>query len=262
MILVVLFQWSMGRAIIVLTLIIRFALYKNSAQTLQMQQNSWNSNLSKKLEEIQKKYADDPARMQKEMMNVLKTDWMWPLKWCKAMLLQIPVFLGLYWVISTFANFEHPELNKSWFSFHVPFDQEVYSFLHNFVWKYLDVAHHVSTNFYWINLLEPKNLFLAILAGVLMVINMYLTTTLRPAPKTPTTMNWMPDMNKMMQPMMYFMAVMMWLITYSLTAWIGLYMVTTTLFSLWQLLYTNKEVIKIKLKAKFRNKNKPEILNN
>ncbi len=259
------FGWSMWWGIIILTLLIRFALYKNSAQTLQMQQgmgqNQWN--MQKKMEDIQKKYANDPKRMQKETMALLKKDWWWMLKWCKAMLLQLPVFLGLYGVISSFANFANPDAAKSRFSFNIPYSEQIYSFLTDIVWKYLDVANNVDTIFYGINLLEPKNIILAILAGWLMVINMYITSSLKPM-KTQSIpgmwWKWAPDVTKMMQPMMYGMAVFMWIITYSLTAGVWLYMVTTTLFSVWQAIWTNKEIIKVKYKAKFRKKWEWEII--
>lgn len=67
------FQGNMGLAIIVLTLAIRFALYKSSASALQMQQSMGSGgDMQKKMEEIQEKYKDDPQQQAKEMMNLLK----------------------------------------------------------------------------------------------------------------------------------------------------------------------------------------------
>ena len=255
MLLLTLFGWSMGRAIIVLTLAIRAAMFKNSAATMQMQQSMWDNKMRDKQKKIQELHKDDPQKQVKEMMGLMKKDGMWPLKWCKAMLLQIPIFLGLYWVISNFATYWDTEASKARLSFDLPYTEQIYSFLTTTTAKYIDIAWwNVDTVFFGIDLLEKGSLVLAIITMVLMIWNMFITSIVKPAPKMKQTLpngQAMPDMSKAMQPMMYGMWVFMWVIVYSLAAWVGLYMMTTTLFSLWQTLWFNRALLQAKRRAKF-----------
>ena len=85
-----LFQGNLGLAIIVLTLLVRLALYKNSAAGTAMQ--SQMGDLQPKMQEIQEKYKDDPEQLSKKTMELLKKDGVGPLKGCIGMILQIPVF--------------------------------------------------------------------------------------------------------------------------------------------------------------------------
>lgn len=73
-----LFQGNIGWAIIVLTLFVRLALYRNSAAGSAMQ--SQMSNLQPKMQEIQEKYKDDPEQLSKKTMELLKKDGAGPLK--------------------------------------------------------------------------------------------------------------------------------------------------------------------------------------
>ena len=80
-------------AIVGLTLLVRWLMYRSSAASNNMQQ--WMSNIQPKIEELQKKYADDPQKLSEETMKVFKNEWKWPFKGCITMLIQIPVFIGL-----------------------------------------------------------------------------------------------------------------------------------------------------------------------
>lgn len=97
------------------------------------------------------------------------------------MLLQIPIFLGLFYVVNDFANQEiHTEL---------------YSFLH---WLNIDYTQP-STVFMGMDLLAAQNILLTVLAAILMYFQMQLTTLTKPAaaPTLPGAQG-MPDMTKMM----------------------------------------------------------------
>ena len=56
-----LFWWRLRIAIVLLTLLVRGLMYKSSAASNNMQQ--WMSNIQPKVEELQKKYADDPQKL-------------------------------------------------------------------------------------------------------------------------------------------------------------------------------------------------------
>jgi membrane protein insertase Oxa1/YidC/SpoIIIJ len=56
----------------------------------------------------------------------------------------------------------------------------------------------------------------------------------------------MPDMSKMMWMMNIFMVFMMWSFVYTMNAWVGLYIVTTTLFSVAQYSIQYRALIRAK----------------
>jgi membrane protein insertase Oxa1/YidC/SpoIIIJ len=84
-----------------------------------------------------------------------------------------------------------------------------------------------------------------------MYLQIKLTMLTKPATSMPSMpgMPAMPDMNKMMRMMNYFMIGMMMLFVYTMPAGIGLYIITTTLFTVLQFAYQYKELLKIKLKT-------------
>lgn len=234
-ILLLLLAWLWGNlwwSIIMLTLIVRLLLIKNSAAAANMWW--WMKDLQPKMKEVQDKYADDPQRMSEEMMKLRKTPWNNPLKGCFTMLIQIPVFLWLFYTVKDIAEWKLPT--------------EPYSFLEN-----LDVdLTNLITNFYWIDLLTPNNLLLTALAAWLMFIQMQMMTALKWKQATPNIpwmawKEWMPDMSKMMGMMNYFMVLMIgWFVRW-MPAWVWLYIMTTTLFWILQQIYQHRPLVKVKL---------------
>ncbi len=223
---------NLGWAIILLTLFIRLLLIKNSAAAANMGKGM--GDMQPKMKEIQEKYADDPQKMSEEMMKLWKTPGNNPLKGCMTMLIQIPVFLGLFYTVRDIAESKLPA--------------ESYSFLTG-----LDVdLSNLITNFYGIDLLTPNNLILTIVAGLLMFGQMQMMTALRgkqATPKIPGMGGWenMPDMTKMMGMMNYFMVLMIGWFVWTMPAGVGLYITTTTLFGVLQQLRQNRPMVKLKL---------------
>lgn len=264
-ILVVLFGGNMWWAIVVLTLLIRWLLYKIAdPMAIQQQMWEWQADMQKKMKEIQDKYADDPTRQSQEMMNLMKTWWLsGPLKWCKTILFQFPVFIWLYGVISNFATYWDPNTGHSWMNFDIPYSEQVYSFLHNLIDRFIDLQHfdltHLDTMFMGVDLLSKWNRILALIVGILMMANMKLMTWIRPVkmPDMWWIAGWakMPDMSKMMWSMNYFMAIMMMWLVYNIASWVGIYMLTTTVFGIIQFIITNRIILKAKINA-IVNKNK------
>ena len=84
-------------SIIILTLIIRvlfFPLnYKSTVSMMKLQE------AAPKLEKIRKKYKDDPAKMQEEMMKLYSEIGFNPMSGCLPILIQIPIFFALYKVL-------------------------------------------------------------------------------------------------------------------------------------------------------------------
>lgn len=243
------FKWNMWLAIIALTLSIRLLMFKSSVAQNDMQKQM--TDLQPKLHEIQEKYKDDPTKMSEETMKILKTHWWWPLKWCLMMLIQLPIFIWLFYVIKNFSAAIDPS------KINLLINDNIYSFF-SFITKwYLNVSH-LNSYFLGIDLYVWKNILLSILAWLLIYFQMKLTMLNKPATPTQTpAMPWMPampDMSKMMWFMNIFMVFMMFSFVYSINAWVWIYIITTTLFSIVQYMIQYKELIKVKLIVLFSKK--------
>lgn len=86
-----------GWAIVLLTVIVKIILYPlNNASYKSMAKMRA---VAPKLEALKKQYGDDRMAMQQAMMQMYKDEKINPLGGCLPMLLQIPIFIGLYWAI-------------------------------------------------------------------------------------------------------------------------------------------------------------------
>lgn len=91
-----------GLAIIMVTVIFRVLIsplmHKQTKSSFQMQK------VQPLMQEIQKKYSDDPARQQEEMQKLYAEAKFNPLAGCLPMLLQMPIFMALFQVLSEMGN--------------------------------------------------------------------------------------------------------------------------------------------------------------
>src|ERR1041385_4880782 len=87
-----------GLAILALTTIIKLTLWpiQNKANRSMRQMAA----LSPKVQELRDKYKDDPTRMNQEMMKLYKQYGINPVGGCLPMMIQIPIFFGLYKMLS------------------------------------------------------------------------------------------------------------------------------------------------------------------
>lgn len=86
-----------GWTIIFLTILIKLAFFWPSAVSYKSMAKM--KAVSPKLKEINERYADDPQGKQKAMMDIYRKEKINPLGGCLPILIQIPVFMGLYWVL-------------------------------------------------------------------------------------------------------------------------------------------------------------------
>lgn len=86
-----------GWTIIILTIIIKALFFYPSAVSYKSMAKM--KALSPKLKDINERYADDPQGKQKAMMDIYRKEKINPLGGCLPILIQIPVFMGLYWVL-------------------------------------------------------------------------------------------------------------------------------------------------------------------
>jgi len=92
-------QWvgNWGVAIILLTVIIKLLFYPLSAASYRSMAKM--RVLAPKLQKLKDQYGEDRQRLQQAMMELYKTEKINPLGGCMPIVVQIPVFIALYWVL-------------------------------------------------------------------------------------------------------------------------------------------------------------------
>jgi YidC/Oxa1 family membrane protein insertase len=135
-----------GWAIILLTLSIKLAFFKLSATSYRSMAKM--RKLAPEMTRLKELYGDDRQKLSQEMMNFYKKEKVNPMGGCLPILIQMPVFIALYWVL-----FESVELRQApWIL--------------------------------WITDLSVKDPYFVL--PILNGISMYITTTLQPEPPDPT----------------------------------------------------------------------------
>ncbi|MFC1721839.1 YidC/Oxa1 family membrane protein insertase, partial [Patescibacteria group bacterium] len=88
--------WAIGLAIIMLTVILKAALYSMSAKSIIAQREM--QKLQPKMNDIKAKYKNDKEKQSREMMKFYKENKINPFSSCLPLLIQLPILIALYWV--------------------------------------------------------------------------------------------------------------------------------------------------------------------
>ena len=91
------FIGNWGWAIILLTLLIKLAFYKLSETSYKSMAKM--KQFSPKIQSIRERYGSDRQKMNQAMMDMYRQEKINPLGGCWPILIQIPVFIALYWVL-------------------------------------------------------------------------------------------------------------------------------------------------------------------
>ena len=174
-----------------------------------------------KLKALQERYKDDKPKLQQEMMQLYKTEKINPMAGCLPVFLQIPVFYGLYKVLTVTIEMRHQ-----------PF----------FGWiKDLSAPDpaHILNLFGILPFTPPAFLGIGILA-ILLGITMWLQFKLNPAPMDPVQ-----------QQMFSIMPWMMMFVMAPFAAGLLLYWTTSNILTIAQqkLLYSRNPALKEPVKA-------------
>ncbi|MFA6014695.1 MAG: membrane protein insertase YidC [Gallionellaceae bacterium] len=94
-----------GLAIIVLTILIKLVFFPLSAASYRSMGKM--RVVAPKLEKIKQQYSDDREKLNRAMMDLYKTEKINPLGGCLPVLIQIPVFIALYWAILASVELRH-----------------------------------------------------------------------------------------------------------------------------------------------------------
>ncbi|MBP5191698.1 MAG: membrane protein insertase YidC [Opitutales bacterium] len=86
-----------GWTIVILTVIIKLLMWPVTQMQLRSSQKM--SSLQEPLKKLKEKYKDNPKKMQEETMKLFKECHINPASGCLPMLIQIPIFIGLYYML-------------------------------------------------------------------------------------------------------------------------------------------------------------------
>lgn len=205
---------DLGIAIIILTILIRLALYPLFQKSIKAQKEI--SELQPKIKEIQAKYKKEKEKQAKELMALYKEHKVNPMSGCLPVLLQLPVFIAFIRVLQAGIKPESLSL--------------LYSF----------VTNPLTINPLFLGLIDlsKANIFLAVLAGVTQFIQ---SKMMAPKKQNETKKGEGMDFAQAMTTQMtYLMPVFIIFIGLKFPAGLPLYWTTITLFGIIQQYFTNR----------------------
>ncbi len=205
-----------GVVIILLTITVRLVLTPLTiSQTRSMARMQ---KFQPELQELQKRFKDDKAKLQQETMAFYKKNNVNPLAGCLPLLLQLPVFFALFQALRTPSQIVTNVLG-------VPY---IPVYLFGNIKNVIANIPNIKFNFLWLNLNERDPFFILV---ILMVATMFLST------KMTTT-----DPKQAM--ITYAMPVVFGVISWNMPSGILIYWVTTNIWSIGQQYIVNKLVKK------------------
>lgn len=223
---------DLGISIILVTLIIKFAMFPLSLKSLKSQKAL--QDLQPKMDEIRKIHKDDQQKQSAELMKLYGEHKVNPLSSCLPLLIQLPILIGLYRV------------------FTLGFHTENLSFLYPFVQN----PGSLSTNFLGILNLSGPNQVMAVLAGLLQFVQAKMMQSRMKKDKANKALEVKPAVDKdgkksapdttaissmVNTQLTYVMPVVTAVIGFSLPAGLALYWVVSTLFAIGQQWYIMKK---------------------
>ena len=116
-----------------------------------------------------------------------------------------------------------------------------------------ETTEAIQQVFLGVDLLSAQNVTLTIIACVLMYANVKMMSAIKPVTTPNIPGANVPDMAKVMTYMHGFMVLMIGLFVYNVASGVGLYIITTTMFSVGQFVYQQRALLKAKILA-WKNK--------
>lgn len=199
-----------GVAIILLTILVKLMLIPISKKGLDS--TAKMSALAPKIEEIKKKYANNPEAQNQAIAKLYQEEKINPMGSCLPMLLQFPIFIALYGL-----------LNKN-------FDLRGAMFIPGWI-PDLSIPDTIATLPFSLPFLGPQIHLLPIVYTLSMIFSMKITQTTNTA-QTQKGMMWF---------MTYGMPIMFFFVMYNAPSGLLVYWTITNLISIIQQVYTNKK---------------------
>ena len=214
---------NLGVAIIILTLVVKLALFWPTQRALESQKKM--QMLQPKLEELKKRFPDDAKNQQEETMKLWKEHGVNPFGACLPTLIQLPILIGLFYVIR---DGSHLEVSR-----HL-----IYSFYQNLTWSF-------GTQFLWWNLLKPDWIIFPVLLVAMQFVQMKMTFAIQKRKsikegKTPAA-----SQDTQQKVMQYVFPLMIGVFAFQFPAAVSLYWGVSTLFAIGQQAIVNREHLKV-----------------
>lgn len=96
-----------GVAIILITVIVKGAMYPLTKK--QYESMAKMRNLAPKMQQLKDRFGDDRQKMSQAMMELYRKEKVNPMGGCLPLLLQMPIFLALYWVLLESVELRHAD---------------------------------------------------------------------------------------------------------------------------------------------------------
>lgn len=224
--------YNLGIAIIILTLVVKLLLFIPTQRSLESQKKM--QMLQPKLDELKRIYANDAKKQQEETMRLWKEHGINPFGACLPTLIQLPVLIGLLFVIR---DGSHLELSR-----HL-----IYSFYQHLTWSF-------GTSFLWLDLFKPDFYVMPVVLVVLQFLQMKMTFAIEKRKKA--KQNVIDVGNKkdkapasaqdMQQKMMlYIFPLMIGFFAFQFPSAVSLYWGVSTLFAIGQQAIVNREHLRV-----------------
>lgn len=206
-----------GFVIILFTIVVKLILFPLSMKATYAQMEM--KEIEKDLKAIKEKYKDNKEQQTLKTVELYKEKKINPFAGFLVLLIQLPIIIALYRV---FLKSGLPKIDTA------------------ILYKFVAVPTHVVMNFFWLSDIAQKSLLLALIAGA--------TTYLQIKFSTPADISGEKsgsDAMKMFQTQMkYFFPVLVVFISWSISAAVSLYWITSNVFQILQEMYLRKKVRK------------------
>lgn len=209
---------SAALAVIILTILVKLILLpgaKHMAHTQKKMQE-----IAPELEKIKKEHKDDPQTQALKTMELYKKEGVKPFSSFVQLFIQLPVIIALYWV---FIKTGLPNIKTE------------------LLYPFIPKPEYVNMHFLGISLSE-KSIILALLVGITQYLYAKMANTIQ-VDENDKSMK--ADFQRSMQlQMLYVLPVIMAVISYTFSAAVALYFLTSNLFLIGQEYYFKKKGIK------------------
>ena len=215
-------DYSLGIAIIILTIIVKFILFAPTQHAMEGQRKM--QAVQPQMDALRAKYKDNPQKMQEATMKLWKENKVNPMQSCLPMLIQFPVLIGLFFVIR-----DGSILNLSTHLLYSP---------------YQDLPWTFGTNFLGMDLTVPNVHVMPILLVVLQFAQMKLAFAIneKKKEKTGKKKDKAPSQQEVQQKvMMYGLPLLIGFFALQFPAAVSLYWAVQAVFGILQQLYVNRK---------------------
>lgn len=220
--------YNLGIAIILLTILLRLILFIPSQRGLESQRKL--QDLQPRIKKLQEKYKDNQQKIASETFALYKQYKVNPFGSCLPLVIQLPILIGLFYVIQTGLNPDNVHL--------------LYAPLQGFDLSLID------SNFFGLLNLQMREVFvLPLIVAALQFVQMKLALAKNKKPAQEKSkkvekkgIQAGAEMQKASEMMVYILPVMIALFTASVPSGVGLYWGTSTTFGILQQLYVNSKV--------------------